>query len=408
MRHLVFNKDKGLMVATGRVLEVVNYVYDAVIDGEKWVETLDLVNESIGAEGIILFDLVQIPEVGETLIAPLMTSNYDPERVDAYLREFGKYESEDQVQFAKLSDRGEDIELVGVGDLYPPSELERRPNVAYLREAGVNYRAGAILNKDSWQIDRFSTQFASPDDPLNAERLAIAGQILPHLSKALRLARPFGINSNGTLTIERFENMDLGICILSPQGYPIYRNREFLDIDDQYGLFRVNREGQMLPVEAHLKSFISSYFDGVSLHGRFGAQPRKESLSLRLDDFDTTIFIEAGPINNHREFGILPEGTQLLQLLDIKRVSQFNTDALNRYFALSETEYEISQLIIGGHSNHEIAEMRGRAIDTVNSQVKSIFKKTYTSGRVELAQLSFALDKTIGNVKSKNATENTV
>lgn len=399
MRHLVFNKDMGLMRATGHVYEVINNVYDAVVDGEKWVNSLDLVKEAIGAEGIILFDLVRIPEYGETLFAPLMTSNYDPLRVDAYLKNFGEYEAEDQIQFAKRSDRGENIELVGVGDLYEPSVLERRPNVAFLREQGVEYRAGAILNKDSWQIDRFSTQFASPDNPLSEERLTAASQILPHLSKALRLARPFGITSDGSLNIDKFENMEIGICILSPQGYPIYRNAEFKSIDENYGLFRVSREGQMLPKKTELKSYIGDYFEGISQHGRFGAQPRKESLSVRLDEYNTTIFIEAGPIHQHKEFGVLPMGTQILQMLDIKRVSKVNSESLNRYFTLSEAENEISKLIIEGHSNHEIAEIRGRAIDTVNTQVKTIFRKTYTNSRVELAQLSFALDKSFNKIQ---------
>ncbi len=381
------------MVGNDQVYEVINQLYDTVIDSSKWVETLDLVKDAIGAEGIILFDLINVPNKGDTLIAPLMTSNFNPKNVEKYLETFGEYEAEDQIRFAKLSDRGKAIELVGVSDLYEHGDLERRPNVQYLREHGVAYRAGAILNKDSWQIDRFSMQFATDDEPLNAERLALAGQILPHMSKALRLARPCGISSEGLVSIQQFDNLDLGICLISPQGYPIYRNPEFQHIDEQYGLFRINPDGHLLPVNNRLKAYIGDYFSGLSLHGRFGAQPRRESLSLHFDKDNSTIFIEAGPVSNHKEFGILPAGTQLLQILDINRARNKNSNALNRYFPLSKTECEISALIIDGHSNHEIAEIRGRAVDTVNSQVKTIFKKTYTSSRVELAQLSYALDK---------------
>lgn len=55
---------------------------------------------------------------------------------------------------------------------------------------------------------------------------------------------------------------------------------------------------------------------------------------------------------------------------------------------LTPTERKIVALVSRGHSNAEIASMRGRSVRTVETQLSSIYRKLGISSRAELIRLS--------------------
>lgn len=55
---------------------------------------------------------------------------------------------------------------------------------------------------------------------------------------------------------------------------------------------------------------------------------------------------------------------------------------------LTATEREIVGLVFRGHSNAEIASLRGRSVRTVETQLSSIYRKLGISSRAELIRLS--------------------
>lgn len=54
-------------------------------------------------------------------------------------------------------------------------------------------------------------------------------------------------------------------------------------------------------------------------------------------------------------------------------------------FGLSEAEWLVALLLIAGHSNAQVAEMRGVSVRTVANQVNAVFRKVGVHGRRELA-----------------------
>jgi DNA-binding NarL/FixJ family response regulator len=59
-----------------------------------------------------------------------------------------------------------------------------------------------------------------------------------------------------------------------------------------------------------------------------------------------------------------------------------------RPFALTARELEITSAIVAGHSNRDIADGLGISLQTVKHHLTSIFDKTSTSSRLELALLA--------------------
>ncbi|MEO0606291.1 MAG: helix-turn-helix transcriptional regulator [Myxococcota bacterium] len=56
---------------------------------------------------------------------------------------------------------------------------------------------------------------------------------------------------------------------------------------------------------------------------------------------------------------------------------------------LTVAEADVLDKVLAGHSNHEIAALRGTQVRTVANQVASLFRKAGVSGRAELVACVF-------------------
>ena len=126
-------------------------------------------------------------------------------------------------------------------------------------------------------------------------------------------------------------------------------------------------------------------------HGQNGAYPRRQSIYVPAGLNDLGYFIEICPIKNKSEFGILPTNSRLITVLDTQNSRSIDAGLVARFFPLTESEKLVLELIGKGHINREIAEIRFRSEETINSQVKSLLFKTYTKNRTELVQLALSL-----------------
>ena len=70
----------------------------------------------------------------------------------------------------------------------------------------------------------------------------------------------------------------------------------------------------------------------------------------------------------------------------MSRVSEINSHLLRTIYHLTKAETDVSLLVWKGLTNVQIARLRGRAVDTVNAQLKAILRKTGTTNRTELVQ----------------------
>ena len=67
------------------------------------------------------------------------------------------------------------------------------------------------------------------------------------------------------------------------------------------------------------------------------------------------------------------------------------SDILKRAFDLTTAEADVVQSLVECCSVKDIAEQRGRSVDTVRAQIKSILSKTETRSQVELVRLALSL-----------------
>jgi DNA-binding CsgD family transcriptional regulator/PAS domain-containing protein len=380
-------------------IDLISKIYDTALDPGQWPNLMLRLAHKLGAAGAFVFELRLDNEVPQ-ITSRIFSSNYKPEIVNFYLKQFNDQEISDQGRFAELSLKGNEVDLISDIALRPKlSDLLAQPNTAFMIQHGLKHRAGALLNKDLVNVDRFALQFDMDHGPIKPEEIKKASLFMPHVAKVIGLSRPLEeqLFAKGIFE-EILRNIKQGVAILSPRGTILYANSEFERILDEHAMFRKSPSGVLQIVDQANAENVQRYLDLVSneaAHGQFGARARREAIVIELPKTSAALFIEICPVEASARTGQLGAGCRLLSVIDTSRNVNFDSKRLQSFYQLTSTETEILELVARGHTNSEISEIRNRSQDTIKSQLKSLMQKTNSHSRTDLVHMIHSLSSTI-------------
>lgn len=364
-------------------------IYQAVTHPSLWPEVLNRISETVSAKGCIVFEW-QGYGASRQLTAPHFTTNYDRDAVENYLQRNRESEKKDQDTFERKSLEADGIELVTEEVLYlSEADYLARPHVREMRKFGIRYRTGALLDKDNPFRARFSLQLGEERGVLTDEDRGKLGDLLPHVAKAMDLGRSFAskeFEQQGLLKI--IDRLNVGICLLNPQGGVTLRNAEFDRQCQEFGAFAIDRAGY-LRLHAQVDHSQYSRLLGDALnHGRHGARPRKEAVIVTSQERAAALCIEVVPLDKSEDIGSSRINGTLLISLDTTRPIDIDMHLVGKvYNDLTKAELAVIDLICQGLTNSEIAYRRDRSVETINTQVKAILGKSRASNRTQLVRL---------------------
>ncbi|SDD39984.1 transcriptional regulator, LuxR family [Ruegeria marina] len=379
------------MSTTDRHDQIVVSIYDAALDPGKWPALLTEIAHYVGAMGAMIFE-VGTPDDKPHLLASHFSDTYDADLVRGYLLLHKDLEIANQAIFARHSKATDEIQLIPDSVLAATeAELLARPNQKTMMQYGIRYRCGALLNKDQLFHDRFSMQFgadAANDLPM---RLAKASRLLPHIAKALSIGRPIQAmqRRHGTI-VEALDKLDVGFCVLDDRMNVIMGNEEFRRQTEEAGVFRKDPRGRLSFRQDSDLGRARALMTGVEGHGRFGARPRKEALEVDHSGGPAAtgaLCIDISPLHKNRELGEGPVAGYLLMSTDTSRRYRLELPTIASLFDLSNAECAVLELMAEGKTNKQIAQERGRSLDTVNAQVKSILLKSNCANRTQAIRM---------------------
>ncbi|MEW7009280.1 LuxR C-terminal-related transcriptional regulator [Lentilitoribacter sp. EG35] len=369
--------------------ELILDIYDATLDPEQWPGILHRLAELIDARGAFVFD-VENRYGQEVLNATYFSSNYQADLVRQYLVEYRLLELEDQALFARHSRELDHVELVR-DDVLAPSrdELMKRANAAAMRDFGIFYRMGGLLNKDRISADRFALQFSEKSSFPSGERLRILNRVLPHIAKALNIGRHTSrLNQKSDLLSKGYDQLRVGVALLDRRGELLFSNTEFQRQMDCYGAFQLTAENRLVARLDKENERLSRLFSDINAHGLFGARPRKEALLQPLAHHENALCIEVCPLKEPNFMNGETLNGYAIFSLDTSLDIDIDTEGMARFFSLTPTEAEVLELLTLGLTNSEISEQRERSRETVNTQVKCVLQKTMSSNRTQLMRLA--------------------
>ncbi len=381
-------------------VDLIARIYDTALDPSVWPNVMLRLAHKLGAAGSFIFELRQDAEFPQ-ISSRIFSANYDPKVVSWYMKAFNAQEIIDQGRFADLSRKSNDIDLISDVSLRPKlAELLNQPNTAFMMTHGLKHRAGALLNKDLINVDRFALQFSVDHGPIRPEQIQKANLFLPHLAKVIGLSRPLEEQMLAKGIFEEIlRSVQQGVAVISPRGTILYANTEFERCLSSYNIFRKHQSGSLQMVEStKTESQARHFLDLIaneSSHGHFGARARREAIVIELEKPGTALFIEICPVEASGKTGRLGHGCRLITVIDTSRDVNFNIDRLKTFYQLSSTESDILELVAKGHTNSEISAIRHRSPETIKSQLKTLMRKTNSQSRTDLVHMVHHLSSTI-------------
>lgn len=369
-------------------VELISAIYDTSLDPDVWPEVLLRLAHRLGAAGCFIFEEMLTSD-GSQIASRLFSENYDRGIVRDYLVKFNEQEISDQARFAELSAQQNSVELISDIHLRPKvSDLLEQPNTKFMMQAGLKHRAGALLNKDLFYVDRFALQFSADHGPITEKERKEANLFLPHVAKVIGLARPLEERfQTSNVLSSMLDTADQGIAILGPRGAIQFQNSTFKRIVEEHDFFEVDASGYLRCLKENQQSSYHNLIASEHAHGQFGARARREALVHDLAEEGTALFIEICPVSNGTHTGKLDAGSRLLTVIDTSRQIFFDLDRIQAFFLLSKAETEILGLIANGLSNNEVADQRNRSPDTIKSQITALMRKTNSRNRTELVHM---------------------
>lgn len=363
-------------------------IYDCALQPELWPETLQQIADQAGAHGVMVFDRALYPE-GEQINLQVLSAVYDRDTVLGYVKAFNEYEVEDQASFARLSTKGSEVNLIRCDDLRTSrSLLERQPNVQAMMGMGIHFRAGALLSKDTDAMDRFALQLRRKQGPIAEPARQWVEALLPHVAKSLSIGRAFfRERQDKRLLMQIIGALPFGVGVVHRDGSVLLANDEFDRLAARYRLQRAPGQLTMASLPLALRKLLS----GSDAHGKHGARPRHEAVFVAGEGEGLGLFLEVGPISQHCELDRFGPDVFLISALDSNRTHAINPEIVQKFFPISGSELAVLDLVVKGMTNAEIADVRGRSLETVNSQVKALIRKSGTRNRTELVRVAVGL-----------------
>lgn len=377
---------------------LIQAIYDTALDRDRLPEVLQTLCSRIGAYGAMIFDCTTQDGLRQVGIQHL-SSVYDRDFIQSYVDSYNAEEVADQDRLADLSSTGNEINLIHDKALYRGGREPGR-NVAAMARRGVSDRYGALLSKESWNTDRFAFQFAHGSALPSPDNLEWATAMLSHLAKALSMGRAVSGARLVESALESFlDGLRTGVAVIGPSGQVIYANAEMLRIVQDRPELQINQAGLLTCTVGAQAPEVAALLTRDDSHGRHGARPRHEAVLFPDDSRpgESALFVEICPLEQHPALDRFGAGTRLVTVLDGTRSQQIDAELVARYFPLSAAETALLEHLGEGTSNGEIAERRGRSVETINSQIKSILRKTGTRNRTELVRVAMGLTASVSS-----------
>ena len=268
-------------------------------------------------------------------------------------------------------------------DLPPELATGTRFYTNWVVPQGVACASGAIMLREGPWLTQIMLQRTPQQPPFTRDELALFNLLIPHLQRAIQMRQRFAELRTGqdmlaggmdliampTILLDEFSR----VALCNQAALRLLAGRRDLWMENGHLFSRRAVVTQRLNLEI-TKAIHAS-------HGAGGELPEVVLLP-RLGKRDLMLLIS--PMRKSAVTGAL------LFAFDPEATPAVHAGLVQRLFGLSEAEACLAVALCGGRSLEEASLERGTTLNTVRSQLKSIFGKTGTHRQADLVSVLLA------------------
>lgn len=377
---------------------LIGKIYEASLDPAGWQQVLNDIVAFLAGNAGHFFTPMHMPQAGGFSF----TVNVPDTFVQQYTTKYHRYDLWAQAGVEKgLMTSGT---VVADEDLVPRRKLvSSRFYREFLKPSDTARGCMTIV----FGIDSRDTPVTcvSVYRPLRAKPFSATAkkwmQLLnPHVSRSLGITfRLQDANFAVANTHAALDRIKFGVVLLDASGTVTFANRAASELlkEGSALTLRHGLDGRDRVVSTHssitteIDSFIASALshDAVEVDHFVKSMPipRKHNMPPLL------LNVSALPFENSFGRGNVRAGA-IMFITDAAQPLTIDPALMNRLFRLTEAEISLVRALCAGHALADVAARRCVSLDTVRSQLKSVFAKTQTHRQADLVRLLLGLSST--------------
>jgi DNA-binding CsgD family transcriptional regulator len=265
-------------------------------------------------------------------------------------------------------------------DIFTDEELDNDPVTRFLRERGLGWDTGTLLNVPSGDSIIFSFEKPYLDGPVAMEAVEFLDALRPHLARAALLASRLGLERARAMT-EALRDVGLPAAVLKSRGKVYAANALFEAlmpdlIDDQ--------PSRLVFKDSAIDRLFLAGLDAIDR--RVVGAPRVGSIPVPASAGRVPMIVHLLPVSGNAQ-DIFSAASKLAIVTFVDRGAVPNAEVIAGLFDLTPAEARVAQQVALGETVDKIARAAGLSSVTIRNQLKSVLGKTGVGRQSDLVAL---------------------
>lgn len=250
----------------------------------------------------------------------------------------------------------------------------------FLIPRGLRYGLFAVVDEDEDSITTFVNLRPLDMKPFEAENQMAARRFGSHLQRALRLqAKMQGLQTKVELGSVAIDTLALSMLIVDAKGKILHLNQAAESMLDNTRSDLSGRSGRLSAIDPADKTKLLSLIAGAT------TSPASGGAMLMKGDIARQLFVTPLPATS----SFVRDWQMPLALVLVTDAGKAlsTLELIGKLYHLSPAELRLASALLSGKSPEEYARDANVTMNTIRSQLKSLFSKTGTHRQSELVAL---------------------
>lgn len=355
-------------------------IYDSVLEDAGWelllAELVADLNFRSGAIGV---------ETRDTGILTRSSYGYDDHEVQQIRDHYHKLDVWTQELWRQPGE-----EFYASEHLYPQKDLEKTEFYNdFCKQADIGHAIGSFIQSDNLHGLRISLQRTHNQGSCE-EHIPFLNRLTPHLVQAVKLRQQlhdYEVQLQGVCAI--IDGMPIAALLLDENVKVQYANVYAEKLFEKYDVLQY--KNSYLYFKHRLQGVLTDLLVRAVRNASGDSAERQDNLNmdtlvLPVAGMDSDLEVQVRPIGAFESmFGMhIRKSMALVFIKEVNPRSPLNSKILIDLFNLSQREIELANLLARGESLSDIARQRRRSLNTLKTQLKSLFSKTGTKSQSQL------------------------
>jgi DNA-binding CsgD family transcriptional regulator len=371
------------MYTEASVLSLVELIYGAACDPDRWPQLLESLCSMVGASGadVAAFDLNRPVAQIHAAVGVISADAFKREYLDYYITVDPFVAAGRRLNWFVTGN-------IGLGDwAVPPHELVksefycdfgRRHDFLGGLTAVIKGKkaAGSALSLTRRRTAEFGN-----------EEIVLMRALLPHLQRALQVHnRLTEAQTRESVVVSLLDRITTGAILADGAGRVLLANQRAREILRERDGLTCDR-GVLRAARARESTELLKLIGGAAQTSVGTALSPGGIVVLGRPSGKRAFQVTVSPMPLLDEAGVANRPLAVMFIVDPERAFEPHVELIRRVYGLSRAEGEVARLLVDGRTLQEIADLLCVSINTVRFHVKQLFSKTDTTRQSELLRV---------------------